>query len=60
MTGNTTTHREARLAGSADGTELAGVCSVIRLRLYQSPSLASRRCEVLQANGGKAVFEAKV
>ena len=60
MIGNATTQREVRLAGGTLGTELAGIGSVIRLRLYQSPPLASRRCEVLQANGGKAVFEAKV
>ena len=37
MTGNATTQREVRLAGGTVGTELAGIGSVIRLRLYQSP-----------------------
>ena len=59
MTGTTTTQREVRLAGSALGTGLAGVCSVICLRLYQSPPLASRRCQTLPTNRGQAVFEAK-
>ena len=59
MTGNATTQREVRLAGGTVGTELAGIGSVIRLRLYQSPPLASRRCQTLPTNRGQAVFEAQ-
>src|SRR5260370_35302949 len=59
MTGKATTQREVRLAGGTVGTELAGIGSVIRLRLYQSPPLASRRCQTLPTNRGHAVFEAQ-